>query len=103
MITSDDCVKLSTRSTQKNCIGGKRSVHVDVVNPPRSFNGRHYLRSFFNSEQSTFRSVRIQRRNRKPRAFNAPTLKLTMRETDDLHYSITFDHPDRFRKRNMRR
>src|ERR1044072_7750893 len=81
VITRDHRIELSTRGTQKNRVCRERPLHIYIINATRGFDRRHDFRRFFDSKQSAFSTVRIQRRNGQPRTLDAPTLKLTMRKT----------------------
>src|SRR5689334_3236392 len=103
VITSDHRVELAASSPQENSISRERPVYIYIIKTARGLDGRHDLRRFLHAKQATFSSVRIQRRDRNTRTLDAPTLKLTMRETDHFYEAIAFHESNRFGKRNVRR
>ena len=62
------------------------------------FDRRQDFRSLFDSEQSAFRAVRIQRRDGNSRALDAPALQFTIGQADRLLKTFAPDQSDRLRQ-----
>src|SRR5215813_3437718 len=101
MITSNYRVEFAAGSTQENSVCGKRPLDINIIRTAAGFDCRNDFRSFFYSKQPALGSMRIKGGDRKARAFDAPTLELTMSQMNHLDNSIALNQSDCFRQRDM--
>src|SRR5438128_11569140 len=101
MIARDYAVKLAARCAQKDRIGRERAAHVDVVFRAAGFHCGTDLRCFFDSKQSAFGAVRIERRHRETWPVDSPAPELSIGEPNSFLKTLALNQSNSFGQGNV--